>query len=272
MPWIDLLGNDIHYTDTGSGDAIVLVHGHGSTAACWEPFIAELSATHRVLAYDSYDHGFSSNSVRGGAMVDRADELEAFICSLRLENPVVFGQSMGSMTTLRWASRHPDVARAIVLCGMGWPLQAPTKDVASALDESERIWLGVGTSFTPEWIEANPTEYERYIRIRSTATAIEAARYPRPIHDSQPGFFSEEPAEMAKVEEGLRGITSPALFFAGDREHPAIFSAVEHAQSLIGGSRLVVVKDAAHNAYYQERGALLDAFREMVATQPMTGA
>lgn len=72
MPWIDLLGNDIHYTDTGSGDPGVLVHGHGSTAACWEPIIAVLSKRFRVLGYDSYDHGFSSNSPRGSEqLVDR---------------------------------------------------------------------------------------------------------------------------------------------------------------------------------------------------------
>ena len=268
MPWIDLLGNDIHYTDTGAGEPIVLVHGLGSTAACWEPFIAELSATNRVLAYDSYDHGFSSNSQRGGRLVDRADELEEFISRLGLERPTIFGQSMGSMTTLRWASRNPSRARALVACGMGWPLLAPTDDVASSLDPEERIWLGVGTSFTQDWIDANPLEFARYIRIRSTAAAIEAARHPRAIAESQPGFFSDKPEDMAEVEAGLRGIASPVLFFAGDQESPAIFAAVKNAHSLIEGSRLVVVEGAAHNAYYQERDLLLEAFREMTAAAP----
>ncbi len=58
----------------------------------------------------------------------------------------------------------------------------------SSLDDDERIWLGVGNSFTEQWIADNPLEYARYIRIRSTATAIEAARYPRSLVDAIRGI------------------------------------------------------------------------------------
>ena len=76
MPWLDLLGNDIHYTDSGRGRPVVLLHGHASAAACWEPIIQDLERDFRVLAYDTYDHGWSSNSPRQGPLVDRAEELE----------------------------------------------------------------------------------------------------------------------------------------------------------------------------------------------------
>lgn len=62
MPWLDVLGNDIHYTDSGRGQPVVLLHGHASAAACWEPIAAELEQDFRVLTYDTYDHGWSSNS------------------------------------------------------------------------------------------------------------------------------------------------------------------------------------------------------------------
>ena len=122
MPWLDVLGNDIHYTDSGRGQPVVLLHGHASAAACWEPIIQDLERDFRVLAYDTYDHGWSSNSPRQGPLVDRAEELEHFISSLGLEDPIIVGQSMGGMTTLRWAVRHPGSAAALVVCGMGWPL------------------------------------------------------------------------------------------------------------------------------------------------------
>lgn len=261
MPWIDLLGNDIHYTDNGSGDPLVLIHGHGSAAACWEPFVEVLSERFRVLAYDSYDHGFSGNSPREGQGPDRADELEAFLDRLGIVRPILMGQSMGAMTTLRWAVRHPDQARALVACGMGWPISAPPSGVASALDSEERIWLGVGSSFTPEWIEANPIEYQRYIRIRSTATAIEAARHRRSFGAVNPGWGPED----RETEEGLKSITSPLLLFVGEREAPEIFPAVQNVHRLVPHSRLVVAQGAAHNAYYQQRPLLLEAFDQLLA-------
>ena len=66
-----------------------------SHGACWEPIITELEKDFRVLAYDTYDHGWSSNSPRQGPLVDRVAELEQFMSWLGLENPVIVGQPMG---------------------------------------------------------------------------------------------------------------------------------------------------------------------------------
>lgn len=264
MAWIDLQRNDIHYTDNGAGEPIVLIHGHGSAAACWEPHINALSERYRVFAYDSFDHGFSSNSPRGGATPDRVDELEEFLAKLGIERPIIVGQSMGSITTLRWGIRHPGAARALVACGMGWPLRLPpTSGIAGSLDAQEQIWLGVGTSFTSDWVEQNRKEYDRYIRIRSTATAIEAARHPRPFNFTKPSWDPEDPA----VEEGLRNITSPLLLFIGSLEAPAIVSGAQNVHALVPHSRLVVAEGAGHNAYYQQRALLLRSLDELLSDQ-----
>jgi pimeloyl-ACP methyl ester carboxylesterase len=272
MPWINLLGNDIHYTDTGSGQPVVLVHGHGSTAACWEPIIEELKGDFRVLAYDSYDHGFSENSRREGPMTDRAAELESFIDGLGLERPIIIGQSMGGMTTLRWAIRHPNEAAALVSCGMAWPIKVPMPGeagqknaIASALDLEEQIWLGVGASFTQDWIDAHPVEHARYIRIRSTAAAIEAARHPRNLKASLGEFASSDPADVNRMREGLSAVTSPLMVFVGSEEVPAILESAAETASLVPNTRLVVVDGAAHNAYYQRQALLLENLRELLA-------
>ncbi len=265
MAWISLQGNDIHYTDNGSGDPVVLIHGHGSSAACWEPHITALSKRFRVLAYDSFDHGFSSNSAREGTGPDRADELEEFLEKLGIERPIVIGQSMGSLTALRWAMRHPGEARALVACGMGWPVRTQPGSAMSSLDEAERIWLNVGDSFPKEWVEQNRTEYERYIRIRSTATAIEAARHPRGLDLAQLRWDRDDQS----VEEGLRSITSPLMLFMGSREVPAIAEGVQNLHSLVPHSRLIVAEGAAHNAYYQDRALLLRSLDALLSAEPV---
>lgn len=275
MPWLDVLGNDIHYTDSGYGRPVVLLHGHASAAACWEPIIAELERDFRVLAYDTYDHGWSSNSPRQGPLVDRVAELEHFIGSLGLENPVIVGQSMGGMTALRWAVRHPGDAVALVVCGMGWPLVVPPPgepgqpekfEVFSSLDADEGIWLGVGNSFTEQWIADNPLDYARYIRVRSTAAAIEAARHPRSLAASQGEFLSAGPQDVDSFQKGLESVTSPLLVFIGDSERPRIRRGAEHVAATVRGSRLLVVENAGHNAYFQRQDLLVAAIRTTVAT------
>ena len=275
MPWLDVLGNDIHYTDSGKGQPVVLLHGHASAAACWEPIIRELEQDFRVLSYDTYDHGWSSNSPRQGPLVDRAAELEHFLGSLGLENPVIVGQSMGGMTTLRWAVRNPGGAAALVVCGMGWPLVVPPPgqpgepekfEVFSSLDADERIWLGVGNSFTERWIAENPLDYARYIRVRSTAAAIEAARHPRSLEQSQGEFLSADPQDVDSFQRGLESISSPLALLIGDEERPRIRRGAEHVAATVPGARLVVVQDAGHNAYFQRQDILVETIRSTAAS------
>ncbi|MCQ6272402.1 alpha/beta hydrolase [Pseudarthrobacter sp. R1] len=275
MPWLDVLGNDIHYTDSGAGRPVVLLHGHASAAACWEPIIAELEQDFRVLAYDTYDHGWSSNSPRQGPLVDRVAELEHFISSLGLENPLIVGQSMGGMTALRWAIRNPAGAGALVVCGMGWPLVVPPPgqpgqpekfEVFSSLDADEGIWLGVGASFTEQWIAENPRDYARYIRVRSTATAIEAARHPRSLEQSQGEFLSADPSDVDWFQQGLESISCPLVVMIGDEERPRIRRGAEHVAATVPGARLLVVEEAGHNAYFQRQDILVETIRNAAAT------
>jgi len=201
--------------------------------------------------------------------VERVEELERFIGSLGLENPIIVGQSMGGMTALRWAVRHPADAAALVVCGMGWPLVVPPPgqpgqperfQVFSSLD-AEGIWLGVGNSFPEQWIADNPLDYARYIRVRSTATAIEAARHPRSLEESQGEFLSPDPQDVDSFQQGLESITSPLLVFIGDAERPRIRRGAEHVAATVHGSRLLVVEDAGHNAYFQRQDLLVAAIR-----------
>src|SRR5437868_3564366 len=79
MPWTQIGATDVHYEDRGSGPPLVFIHGALSSAETWYRHVDEFSQRYRVLAYDSVNHGLSSNSPRGEREPDRADELEGFL-------------------------------------------------------------------------------------------------------------------------------------------------------------------------------------------------
>jgi pimeloyl-ACP methyl ester carboxylesterase len=158
---------------------------------------------------------------------------------------------------------------------MGWPLVVPPPgqpgqpekfEVFSSLDADERIWLGVGSSFTERWIAENPRDYARYIRVRSTATAIEAARHPRSLEQSQGEFLSADPSDVDWFQQGLESITSPLVVMIGDEERPRIRRGAEHVAASVPGARLLVVEEAGHNAYFQRQDILVNAIRNTAAT------
>jgi pimeloyl-ACP methyl ester carboxylesterase len=119
VPWVQVAATDIYYQEAGAGQPLVFLHGMSSCGEAWFQQFEAFAPYFRVIAYDSVNHGHSANSPRDQPEPDRADELEGFLQALGLDRPIVGGNSMGALTTVRWAARHPDTAAALVPSGMG---------------------------------------------------------------------------------------------------------------------------------------------------------
>jgi pimeloyl-ACP methyl ester carboxylesterase len=255
MGFVRVLGNDLHYTERGEGTPLLFLHGFGSCAEAWYHQAVAFSGRFRVIAYDSVNHGHSSNSPAGQPEPDRADELEGFLAALGIERPILAGNSMGALTVLRWAVRHPARAIGLIPSGMGVPpagTAAPARPDAEPIAD-EVLFVGAERGFTPGFPADRPELYDRYVRLRSTATRIEAFRHPRPA-----SFASPARDELAGL---VGGITSPMQIILG--EHDWLAQAGMHLHELVRESRLAIVAGAPHNVYYQaaaEYNELVTAF------------
>ncbi len=249
MPFVDVAGNDIHYLEKGAGPPLVFLHGFGGCAQGWYQQFEALSGRFRVLAYDSVNHGHSVNSPAGEAEPDRADELEGFLAALGIERPILAGNSMGAMTLLRWATRHPGDATALIPSGMG--ITPPDADPAASAARTRAIRAAVADDvlfidgeggFTPGFPKERPEQYQRYVRLRSTATRIVAARTP-----PDPTMSNPSREELA---ERVAGITSPMQIVVGDQDW--LYTAALHLHELVPASQLEVIPGAPHNAYFEQ--------------------
>jgi pimeloyl-ACP methyl ester carboxylesterase len=197
----------------------------------------------RRIAYDSVNHGHSSNSPRDTPEPDRADELEAFLAALNLRRPILAGNSMGALTLLRWAVRHPGDAAALVPSGMGiGPF--PDGQLSRRPLDPETLFLPAGDSLTEGLRERDPLLYERYLRIRSTATRLEALRHPRPRFLSGPS--------REELGQAVARIRSPMQVIVGELDKLA-----PNARALaaaVPGAKLHVVPRSPHNVYYETAG------------------
>src|SRR4029453_11093712 len=259
MAWIRAGETDVHVIEEGTGQPLLFLHGFGSCAEAWHRQLATFSSRCRVIAYDSVNHGHSSVSPESEPEPDRADELEAVLEALGIDNPIVAGNSMGALTTLRWATRHPDRARGLIPSGMG---VAPPDSGDPAAEAARRarmfapidyatLFIPAEGGFTPEFPKTNPVEYERYIRLRSTATRVEASRRPR----------RPTRAEPARDELGDRGgkISSPMQIIVGERDW--LRNRARHLHDLVPGSLFAEIPGAPHNVYYET----YDAYNAVVS-------
>lgn len=135
-------GRAVRVLDQGAGPVVLLLHGVGLRAEVWEPQIAALAGTHRVIAADLPGHG-DSDGLAGGtpALPDYVAWAARLVQALGA--PVaVAGHSMGSLIALGLAVERPDlVTRAALLC----PVYRRSPEARTAvLTRAEEIAVGRG--------------------------------------------------------------------------------------------------------------------------------
>jgi non-heme chloroperoxidase len=98
---------ELFYTDQGSGQPVVLIHGFPLNGESWgKQQAALLDAGYRVIAYDRRGFGASTKAGTGYDYDTFADDLAALLKTLDLHDAVLVGFSMGTGEIARYLSRH----------------------------------------------------------------------------------------------------------------------------------------------------------------------
>ena len=110
---------DMFYEDYGVGRPLILLHGGTSTSQTWQPFVPILMPHFRVITPDSRAHGQSNNPAGVLSYRLMADDIAAFIQTLNLVQPFVFGYSDGGQIALELGMHYPTIPGALVI-GAAW--------------------------------------------------------------------------------------------------------------------------------------------------------
>jgi peroxiredoxin len=98
---------DLYYTDQGSGQPVVLIHGFPLNGESWgKQQAALLDAGYRVIAYDRRGFGASTKTGSGYDYDTFAADLHALMEDLELTDAVLVGFSMGTGEIARYLSRY----------------------------------------------------------------------------------------------------------------------------------------------------------------------
>ncbi|PXY32458.1 alpha/beta fold hydrolase [Prauserella muralis] len=132
-------GTSLHVEQTGPADAaatLVLVHGWTQDHRTWDRVLPGLPRDVRVVRYDLRGHGLSDPARPGTATIDHlADDLAELLADRAPGGRLVLaGHSMGGMTIMALADRHPGLV-ADRVAGVGF--------VATSCCDMDRITLGL---------------------------------------------------------------------------------------------------------------------------------
>jgi len=115
MPFASYKKANIHFTESGKGSTIVLLHGFLETSSMWNVFLPELSKKHRVICIDLPGHGNSDCFGYSHTMEEMAGCVEAVLKQLRIRKIKLIGHSMGGYVALAFADLYPDYIKGICL-------------------------------------------------------------------------------------------------------------------------------------------------------------
>jgi pimeloyl-ACP methyl ester carboxylesterase len=104
-----------HDGELATEPTLVLLHGWTQDRTCWDRVVSDLGPAVRVLRYDHRGHGSSAPAGPDTATLETlADDL-AELLTLRVpEGPLVLaGHSMGGMTIMAAAERHPELLQRV---------------------------------------------------------------------------------------------------------------------------------------------------------------
>ena len=125
---------------------------HEVRCPLWGPWLSLLARRHTVIRYDGRGCGLSDRDVADLSVERSVEDLEAAIEASGLDRFVLFGATIGGMTAVAYAARHPERVSHLVVVGalsVGRMVRSPTVELIEKTQlELKAIELG--------WANDNP--------------------------------------------------------------------------------------------------------------------
>jgi 3-oxoadipate enol-lactonase len=95
--------------------AVVLLHGLILDGRMWDGQLEALRGAFRVIVPDFLNHGESASAPRGYSLLRQAEDLAVILDAADARDALLVGFSMGGMTAMQFAVRHPARVRGLAL-------------------------------------------------------------------------------------------------------------------------------------------------------------
>ena len=105
----------IHFQVSGTGPAIVLLHGFLESREVWKNFARRLSKEFQVIIIDLPGFGDSDTLGHTHSMDDMASAVHKVLKTLNINSSIMAGHSMGGYVTLAYAEKYPRTLKGFIL-------------------------------------------------------------------------------------------------------------------------------------------------------------
>ncbi len=242
MPRTKVNGVEIYYEVHGSGPLFTFVHGLTGNHLSWLHQVPEFSKKYKCLIYDQRCFGMSQFALPDSGDSFGADLYE-LIQQLGEKDVRLIGQSWGANVALRFAMKHPDMVKSLVIAGSDAGLvdrETALKISGPRLPADPKEPLSI--NYALDFKERNPLGHYLFGSIYNT-------------NPPRPQDFMTRGRMETPTAEALARLTFPTLFIVGDEDMSSKPALVEAAKAIMPNSTLVKVARAGHSHFLEQHQA-----------------
>ncbi len=239
----------------GTGIPVVFVHGWPANYKMFEYQFIELPKHgYRCIGIDLRGFGDSDKPWNGYNYDTMADDVKAVLNALNIENGILVGFSIGGAISIRYMARHNGAhIQKLALLGAAAPCLTKRPDFPYGLDKSAVDGL-IQQTYTdrPSMLKNfsqlffhSPEKLSAEFNIWNLNLGLAASAYAT-IHCAV--MMRDE-----DLRKDLDRVQAPTLILHGKDDRLCPVDLGKNVNEGIKGSELIVVENAGHGFYYEER-------------------
>jgi pimeloyl-ACP methyl ester carboxylesterase len=256
-------GVTVPYLEQGDPQAaaVLLLHAWTESSASFHRMLQAVPPTLRIFAMDQRGHGDADKPADGYALVNFADDIEAFMDAVGLQSAVLLGSSSGGYVAQQVAIQVPHRVDGLVLVGAPRSLQGRP----AFADEVDRLTDPVD----PTWVEESLTWFPRYHDVPDwyiKDRIRDGVRVPAHVWMASLAGLT---AAVPPFESGT--ITAPSLIICGERDELLPLEDGYRLAAAIPGSMLIVYEHTGHLVLWEQPERVATDLADFVAGLSTSG-
>ncbi|MCX6294607.1 MAG: alpha/beta hydrolase [Bacteroidetes bacterium] len=236
----------IHYTDTGKGRVLVLLHGFLGSHEVWSEFVKKLSKKFRVIAIDLPGHGESPSIGYYHSMELLAQGVKAVLDKAGVRRYIITGHSLGGYVALTFAELFPENVSGLCLFNSTSYADSEEKKkergkVIRLVKKQHHHYVSevVTSLFATENVAKIPKEVEK---VKNIAAKISQ----QAIINTLEGMKERKSRDLI-----LKFAEFPVLFIIGKKDGVIDFETMYSQMALCKYPSVLMLENSGHMSFYE---------------------
>ena len=253
-------GRRIHYTDSGDGAVIVLLHGYLESSEVWNGFSEKQALSFRVISVDLPGCGLSDVFGEVHSMEFMAMAIKELFDHLGIIKVFLTGHSLGGYVALAFLELFPDLLSGYCLFH-----SQPFADTPAAIEKRKReieiVKMGKKNLMYPDNVIKMfaSSNLEKFSDALQRSKNI-ASRIPGEGIIAVLNGMMIRPSRLTFMEEGK----VPCLWILGSMDNYIPYDLIQKQVNLPDNAKIVILANSGHMGFVEEEELTIRTIREFV--------